>query len=160
MVGSVNKVILVGNVGINPEIKNIQSTGEELATFSIATSEKWKDKSSGELREKTDWHRIVVFSPGLVKIVKEYVHKGTRLYIEGKIQTRDYETSDGIKKYATEIILAQYNSNIVLLNSKKDNTEAMGNIKGTHDFRVSDDSHQNILDKKEDDVLIKDEIPF
>lgn len=98
MSGSVNKVILVGNVGSQPEVRSIQSTGEELVTFSLATSEKWKDRNTGENKEKTDWHRIVVFSPGLVKIIKSYVTKGSKLYLEGKLQTREYQDSDGVKK--------------------------------------------------------------
>lgn len=124
MAGSINKVILIGNVGGQPEIRSTQNTGEELAFFSIATSEKWKDKSTNEQREKTDWHKIVVFSPGLVKIVKEYVRRGSKLYLEGKIQTREYEGSDSIKKYTTEIILTQYNSTLILLDSKKDTPES------------------------------------
>ena len=123
MVGSINKVILVGNVGNQPEIKVTQSSSEELATFSIATSEKWKDKNSGEQKEKTDWHRIVVFAPGLVRVVKQYVNKGSKLYIEGKMQTREYEGSDGVKRYTTEILLTQYSSALVLLDSKKDNMD-------------------------------------
>ena len=124
MAGSINKVILVGNVGSQPEIKVTQLAGEELATFSIATSEKWKDKNSGEQKEKTDWHRIVVFVPGLVRVVKEYVNKGSKLYIEGKMQTREYEGNDGVKRYTTEVLLTQYSSTLVLLDSKKDNVGA------------------------------------
>ena len=99
MATSINKVIIVGNVGNQPEVKNIQVTGDELATFSIATSEKWKDKNTNEQKEKTDWHKVVVFAPNLVKIIKEYVNKGSRLYIEGKIQTREYQGNDGLRKY-------------------------------------------------------------
>ena len=98
MAGSVNKVIIVGNVGNQPEIRVTQVSGEELATFSLATSERWKDKSTGEQKEKTDWHKVVVFAPGLVRVIKEYVHKGSKLYIEGKLQTREYQDETGIKK--------------------------------------------------------------
>ena len=99
MAGSVNKVIIVGNVGNQPEIRVTQASGEEIATFSLATSEGWKDKNTGEQKEKTDWHRVVVFSSGLVRIIKEYVHKGSKLYIEGKLRTREYEDEAGSKIY-------------------------------------------------------------
>ena len=108
MVGSINKVIIVGNIGSEPEVRVTQQSGEEFATFSVATSERWKDKNTGEQKEKTDWHRVVVFSPGLVRVVKEYVHKGSKVYIEGKLRTREYEDESGVKKYTTEIVLASY----------------------------------------------------
>ena len=118
MSGSVNKVILVGNVGNQPEIRISQTGGNEIANFSIATSERWKDKNSGELKEKTDWHRVVVFAPGLVNIIKNYVKKGSKVYIEGKLQTREYQDKEGVKKYTTEVILTQYNSTLTLLDSR------------------------------------------
>jgi single-strand DNA-binding protein len=119
MAGSINKVILVGNVGSDPEIKTTQ-VGGEIANFSIATSERWKDKASGEMKEKTDWTRVVVFSPGLVNVIKEYVNKGSKLYIEGKLQTREYDDAQGNKRYSTEVVLSQYNSQLVLLDSRRD----------------------------------------
>ena len=127
MAGSINKVILVGNVGSDPEIKTTQA-GSEIANFSIATSEKWKDKLSGEMKEKTDWTRIVVFSPGLVNVIKEYVNKGSKLYIEGKLQTREYDDAQGNKRYTTEVILSQYNSQLVLLDSRKDTAVPTSNF--------------------------------
>ncbi len=114
---SVNKVILVGNVGQDPEVKNTQD-GRELATFSLATSESWKDKSSGEKKEKTEWHRVVVFSQGLVGIVKNYVKKGTKLYVEGQLQTRKWSDSNGVEKYTTEIVLQNFNSTMQILDGK------------------------------------------
>ncbi len=114
---SVNKVILVGNVGQDPEIKNTQD-GRELATFSIATSESWKDKSSGEKKEKTEWHRVVVYSQGLVGIIKNYVKKGTKLYVEGQLQTRKWSDSNGVEKYTTEIILQNFNSTLQILDGR------------------------------------------
>src|SRR3989338_8775152 len=114
---SINKVILIGNVGQDPEIKNTQD-GRELATFSIATSENWKDKSSGERKEKNEWHRIVVFSQGLVGIIKNYVKKGTKLYVEGQLQTRKWSDSNGVEKYTTEIVLQNLNSTLQILDSK------------------------------------------
>lgn len=156
MAGSVNKVIIVGNVGNQPEIRVTQASGEELATFSLATSERWKDKNTGEQKEKTDWHRIVVFSPGLVRVVKEYVHKGSKLYIEGKLRTREYEDESGVKKYTTEIVLASYSGTLVLLDSKKD----------SNDFSELDKKEPLRYDQKKEaeeetnDDLNTDEIPF
>ena len=115
---SVNKVILVGNVGQDPEIKNTQD-GRELATFSLATSENWKDKNSGEKREKTEWHRIVVYSQGLVGVLKNYVKKGTKLYLEGQLQTRKWSDSNGVEKYTTEIVLQNFNSTLQMLDSNR-----------------------------------------
>ena len=161
MAGSINKVILVGNVGSQPEIKSTQSTSEGLATFSIATSEKWKDKKSGEQKEKTDWHRIVVFAPGLVRVVREYVNKGSKLYIEGKMQTREYEGNDGIKRYTTEVLLTQYSSTLVLLDSKKDNMD-FGVANNQYSSSTSIDNTQqtnNDQNSKKDDLNV-DDIPF
>jgi single-strand DNA-binding protein len=114
---SVNKVILVGNLGQDPEIRNT-SDGREIANFSIATSESWKDKSSGEKKEKTEWHRVVVFSQGLVGVVKNYVKKGSKLYIEGSLQTRKWTDNQGVEKYTTEIVLQNFNSTLQILDSK------------------------------------------
>ena len=160
MAGSINKVILVGNVGSQPEIKVTQLAGEELATFSIATSEKWKDKNSGEQKEKTDWHRIVVFVPGLVRVVKEYVNKGSKLYIEGKMQTREYEGNDGVKRYTTEVLLTQYSSTLVLLDSKKDNMDfGVPNNRYPRSTENTQQTNHNDQDSKKDD-FDGDDIPF
>ena len=114
---SINKVILIGNVGTDPEIRNTND-GKEIASFSLATSESWKDKNSGEKKEKTEWHRLVVFSQGLVGIVKNYVKKGSKLYIEGQLQTRKWTDKDGADKYTTEIVLQGFNSTIQLVGGK------------------------------------------
>jgi single-strand DNA-binding protein len=114
---SINKVILVGNVGQDPEIRSTQD-GREIANFSLATSESWKDKNSGEKREKTEWHRIVVFSQGLVGVIKNYIKKGTKLYIEGSLQTRKWTDSQGVEKYTTEVVLQNFNSTLQILDSK------------------------------------------
>lgn len=113
---SVNKVIILGNCGNDPEIKQSQN-GEHIANFSIATSENWKDKSTGEKKEKTEWHKVVAFG-ALAGIVKNYVKKGTKLYIEGQLQTRKWTDKDGVEKYTTEIVLKGFNSNLQLLDSK------------------------------------------
>jgi single-strand DNA-binding protein len=120
MVVSLNKVTLIGNVGKEPEIRLTQE-GKEIVTFPLATTENWKDKNSGERREKTEWHRIVVFIPALVNIIKNYINKGTRVYIEGSLQTREWNDQTGIKKYTTEIVLQTYNSTVILLGNKNNN---------------------------------------
>ncbi len=117
MAGSVNKVILVGNVGNDPEIRTF-GNGGKVANLSIATSESWKDKQSGEKREKTEWHRVAIFNDGLVGIVERYVKKGTKLYIEGKLQTRKWQDKNGQDKYSTEVVLQGYDGNLTLLDSR------------------------------------------
>lgn len=114
---AVNKVILLGVVGKEPEIRAM-SNGEEIASFSLATTEYWKDKNSGEKKEKTEWHKIIVFNRGLVQIVKSYVSKGSKLYIEGSLQTRKWVGNDGIEKYNTEIVLQGFNATLQVLDSR------------------------------------------
>jgi single-strand DNA-binding protein len=116
MAQSVNKVILVGNLGKDPEIKSM-SSGDEVATFSIATSESWKDKS-GEYQTKTQWHNIVVFNQNLIKVVKNYLQKGSKVYLEGALETRSWENKDGVKQYTTEVVIKKYNGEITMLDSK------------------------------------------
>ena len=119
---SVNKVILIGNVGKDPEIRSTQD-GREIANLSLATSENWKDKNTGERKEKTEWHRVVIFNESLVKVVKSYVKKGSKLYIEGALQTRKWTDKDGAEKYSTEIVLQGFNGSITMLDSKKTEVE-------------------------------------
>lgn len=114
---SVNKVIILGNVGKDPEIRSMQN-GKEIANLTIATSESWKDKATGERKEKTEWHRVVIFSEGLVKVVKEYVKKGSKLYIEGSLQTRKWQDKSGNDKYATEIVLQGFGSTLQMLDKR------------------------------------------
>lgn len=118
---SVNRVILVGNVGKDPEIHATQS-GKEIANLTLATSESWKDKSTGERKERAEWHRVVIFNEGLVNVVKNYVKKGSKLYVEGQLQTRKWTDQQGVEKYSTEIVLQQFGGQIVLLGGKGDNT--------------------------------------
>jgi single-strand DNA-binding protein len=115
---SVNKVILVGNVGKDPEIRSMQS-GDKVASFSIATSESWKDKTSGEKKEKTEWHRISVFNQGLIKVIEGYVNKGTKIYIEGQLETRKWTNKEGVEQYSTEVVLRPYRGELVLLGGNK-----------------------------------------
>jgi len=117
MAGSVNKVILVGNLGSDPEIRHTQD-GRPIATFSIATSESWRDKNSGERREKTEWHRVVVFSEGLCKVIEQYVKKGSKVYIEGALQTRKWTDQSGVEKYTTEVVIQGFNGTLTMLDSR------------------------------------------
>lgn len=117
MAGTLNKVILVGNVGKEPEIRSTQD-GKEIASFSLATSDIWRDKSTGEKRERTEWHKIVVFVPQLVNLVKNYIHKGSKVYIEGSLQTRKWMDQSNTEKYTTEVVLQAYNSTILFLDNK------------------------------------------
>ena len=112
-----NKVDLIGHVGADPEIVNFQSGGK-VANFTIATSETWKDKATGEKKERTEWHRISVFSEGLIKVVQNYVKKGSKIYIQGMLQTRKWQDQSGQDRYTTEIVLKGYNSNLLLLDKK------------------------------------------
>ena len=116
MAGSVNKVILVGNLGNDPEIRTF-GNGGKVANFSIATSENWRDKQSGEKREKTEWHRVAVFGEGLVGVIERYVKKGSKLYIEGKLQTRKWQDRDGNDKYTTEVVLQGPGTTLTMLDS-------------------------------------------
>jgi len=115
--GSVNKVILVGNVGNEPEIRTFQNGGR-VANLSLATSESWKDKNSGEKRDKTEWHRISVTNEGLVKVIENYVHKGSKLYIEGQLETRKWQDANGQDKYSTEVVLRPYRGELTMLDSR------------------------------------------
>ena len=146
---TINKVILVGNVGQDPEIRSTQD-GREIATFSVATSENWKDKNSGERKEKTEWHRVVVFSQGLVGIIKNYVKKGSKLYLEGQLQTRKWSDNSGVEKYTTEIVLQNYNSILQILDGRGSSSEVTGNA------RIDDSRKSSNISAEE----IDDEIPF
>ena len=114
MAGSVNKVILVGNVGKDPEIRRTND-GRPIANLSLATSESWRDKATGEKKEKTEWHRVVIFSEPLCKVVEQYVKKGAKLYIEGALQTRKWTDKDGVEKYSTEVVIQGFNGSLTML---------------------------------------------
>lgn len=117
MAGSVNKVILVGNLGKDPEIRRTQD-GRPIANLSIATSETWRDKGTGERKEKTEWHRVVIFNEGLCKVAEQYLKKGAKVYIEGQLQTRKWTDKDGIEKYSTEVVLQGFNSQLTMLDGR------------------------------------------
>jgi len=114
MAGSVNKVILVGNLGADPEVRSLPSGGK-VVNLSIATSENWKDKNTGERREKTEWHRVVIFSEGLARVAEQYLRKGSKVYLEGQLQTRKWQDQSGADKYSTEVVLQGFNSALVML---------------------------------------------
>ena len=117
MAGSVNKVILVGNLGRDPEVRSMQNGGE-LVTLSIATSEQWTDKNTNERKDKTEWHRVVIFNENLVRIAKQYLQKGKRIYIEGQLQTRKWQDQSGQDKYTTEVVLGKFRGDLQILDSR------------------------------------------
>lgn len=125
MAGSVNKVIIVGNLGRDPEIRSMPN-GDRIANMSIATSETWKDKSSGERKEKTEWHRVSIFNDNIVKVVESYVKKGSTVYIEGQLQTRKWTDKDGVEKYSTEIIVGRFNGVLTMLGGKPEGGDTGG----------------------------------
>ena len=154
MAGSVNKVILIGNVGKKPEIRATQN-GSKLATFSIATGKRWKDKETQEYKDKTEWHNIVVFGDGLVNVVENYVNKGSKLYLEGELQTDEYE-KDGIKRYSTKIRVGGYNSTLTMLDNKSATSE-------NNQISQESDEKSNLVNAestKDSSSDLDDDIPF
>lgn len=124
---SLNLVQLIGNLGKDPEIRSTQD-GKEIANMTLATSESWKDKSTGERKEKTEWHRVTVFNDGLVGVVKNYLKKGAKIYISGQLQTRKWVDKDGAERYSTEIVLSNFGSQLIMLDGKRQETEAKPEI--------------------------------
>ena len=152
MAGSLNKVLLIGRLGADPEIKQMVN-GKSVARLSIATSNTWKDKNTGEKKEKTEWHRVVIFSEGLVKVVQQYVKKGAQVYIEGQLTTRKWKDEKaGIDRYSTEIVLQGFNSSFKILSSKSNQIENL----------QDDTSEKSSLPK--DEIVpsndLDDDIPF
>lgn len=119
MAGSVNKVILVGNLGADPDVRSFQNGGK-VCNLSVATSENWKDKTTGERREKTEWHRVAIFSEGLVRVAEQYLKKGAKVYIEGQLETRKWQDQNGQDRYTTEIVLRNFSSQMVMLDGRRD----------------------------------------
>ncbi len=156
MAYSINKVILVGNVGKDPEIKTFQN-GSKVANLTLATSEKWKDKESGEYKEQTEWHRIAIFNSGLIGITEQYVKKGMKVYIEGQIQTRKWQDQSGQDKYSTDIVLQNYRGELVLLDRGNNEPNAKAyNLKETGDIK---DNQKELLSNTGEEIL-DDDIPF
>jgi single-strand DNA-binding protein len=140
MAGSVNKVILIGNLGADPEIRRTQD-GRPVANLRIATSETWRDKNTGERKEKTEWHRVVVFNEGLCKVIEQYVKKGSKVYIEGALQTRKWQDKDGQDRYSTEVVLQGFNSQLTMLDGRSGGAGSSGGeFGGGEDFGSSGSS--------------------
>ena len=152
MAGSLNKVLLIGRLGADPEVKQMVN-GKSVARFSLATSNTWKDKNTGEKKEKTEWHRVVIFNEGLVKVVQQYVKKGSQVYIEGQLVTRKWrDEKAGIDKYSTDIVLQGFNSSFKILSSK---TNQIENIKEENTEKSSLPNEESAASTDLDD-----EIPF
>ena len=122
MAGSVNKVILVGNLGADPDIRRTQD-GRPIANLSLATSESWKDRNTGERRNKTEWHRVVIFNEGLCRIAEQYLHKGSKVYLEGQLQTRKWQDQNGQDRYSTEVVLQGFNASLTMLDNRLENEQ-------------------------------------
>lgn len=162
MAGSVNKVILIGNLGKDPEIRTTQD-GREIGNLTIATSETWKDKNTGERKEKTEWHRVVVFNPGLMTVVKQYLKKGAKVYIEGALQTRKWQDQAGQEKFTTEVVLQAFNSNLTMLDSKGGNSGAYSDNNNDFGGGSSQSFSSNNSNSGSSDFAsnnLDDEIPF
>lgn len=154
MAGSVNKVILVGNLGNDPDVRTMQS-GDKVVNLSLATSESWKDKATGERKENTQWHRVVVFNQGLVNVCENYLKKGSKIYIEGQLETRSWE-QDGQKKYATEVVLRPYRGELTMLDSR--NQAGGGFNDNQSSYSAQPMSQGNAAPAPVDDL--EDDIPF
>ena len=157
MAYSINKVTLVGNVGNDPEIKTFQN-GNKVVNISLATSERWKDKETGEMKSNTEWHRVAIFNAILADIVEKYVKKGSKIYIEGQLQTRKWQDSNGADKYTTEIVLQNYRGELLLLDRVSENSINSFEDQGKPPaHKINDGSNETL--KKELDNL-EDDIPF
>ena len=160
MAGSINKVILVGNLGRDPEVRSMQDGGK-IVQLSLATSETWKDRSSGERRERTEWHRVVIFNEALGNIAEQYLRKGSTVYIEGQLQTRKW-CEPGQEKYTTEVVLQRYRGELTMLGNRQDQGSAGNYI--PQDTGFDDGSSQNMVENSNDAGSkfedLDDEIPF
>ena len=158
MAGSLNKVTLIGNLGNDPEVRSMNN-GNEVCNLSIATSESWKDKNTGERKDKTEWHRVVIFSPGLINVCKNYLKKGSKVYLEGALQTRSWE-QDGQKKYTTEVVLQGFDSKMVMLDSRNAGGQSAGGFNDNQSgFAAQPSANTGSAAPAPIDEL-EDEIPF
>jgi single-strand DNA-binding protein len=161
MAGSVNKVILIGNLGKDPEVRTFQNGGK-VCNFSIATSENWKDKNTGERQEKTQWHNIAVFSEPLANIAEQYLKKGSKVYVEGQLETRKWQDQSGNDRYSTEVVLKGYNSTMTMLDSRSDSaalSSGQNNYPSDYGATNTDDS-MSTPSQIEGIGDLDDEIPF
>ena len=163
MAGSVNKVILIGNLGRDPEIRSFNN-GDRVANLSIATSESWRDKSTGERKEKTEWHRVVIMNENIVKVVEQYVSKGSTVYIEGQLQTRKWTDNQGVEKYSTEIVVGKFKGELTMLGSKGDgNGGGGGDRQSSGGGRRDDDGYSSGgggQTRQRESYDLNDDIPF
>ncbi len=163
MVGSVNKVTLVGNLGRDPEVRYSQD-GAAIVSLSLATSEHWKDRSTGERREKTEWHRVVVFNENLAKVIQNYLKKGSKVYIEGQLQTRKWTDQSGIEKYTTEVVLQRYRGELVILDGRDGGNKGDGYQQNSDGADVGSPSesfnHQGGSGISSEIANLDDDIPF
>ena len=155
MAYSINKVTLVGNVGNDPEVKTFQN-GNKVVTLSLATSERWKDKETGEMKSNTEWHRIAIFNILLADIAEKYIKRGSKIYLEGQLQTRKWQDSNGVEKYTTEIVLQNFRGELVLLDRSGDNS--FNNIEENNKIKnIKDTPHKEVRNELEN---LEDDIPF
>jgi single-strand DNA-binding protein len=159
MAGSVNKVILVGNLGADPEIRRTQD-GRPIANLRVATSESWRDRNSGERRERTEWHRVVIFNEGLCKIAEQYLRKGSKIYLEGQLQTRKWQDQSGQDKYSTEVVLQGFNSSLTMLDGRSDSPSAGGGFGGGGQDAGPDTAQSGSPQEGGFSRDMDDEIPF
>ena len=159
MAGSVNKVILVGNLGKDPEIRTLNS-GDRVANLTLATSESWRDRTSGEKKEKTEWHRIVIFNDNLVKVAESYLKKGSTVYIEGSLQTRKWTDNSGVEKYSTEIVLQKFRGELTMLGGRGDSGSAPDRDEGGYGFSDGGAPAKKSGPSESFSADLDDEIPF
>jgi single-strand DNA-binding protein len=160
MAGSVNKVILVGNLGADPEVRQTQD-GRPIVNLRVATSETWRDKSSGERRERTEWHRVVIFNENLARVAEQYLKKGSKVYIEGQLQTRKWQDQSGQDRYSTEVVLQQYRGELTMLDGRqRDGAGESDQRGGGGDFGRSGPFGGSGAGKGSFDKELDDEIPF
>ena len=157
MAGSVNKVILVGNLGFDPEIRTLNS-GDRVANLRLATSESWRDKQSGERKEKTEWHRVVIFNDNLVKVAEQYLRKGSQVYIEGSLQTRKYQDQSGAERFSTEIVLQKFRGELTMLGGRGGGAEGGDDYSGG--FSGGGGGGRTQPSGPKEDFPLDDEIPF
>lgn len=159
MAGSVNKVILIGNLGADPEIRSLNS-GDRVANLRLATSETWRDRGTGERREKTEWHRVVVFNENIVKVCEQYLRKGSKVYVEGALQTRKYQDQSGAERFSTEIVLQKFRGELTMLDGRGEAGGEMGEGGGYSGGFSSGPRAQSSGPREEFSADLDDEIPF
>ena len=153
MAGSLNKVMIIGNLGADPEVRTFQNGGK-VCNLRIATSESWKDKNTGERRDKTEWHSVSIFSEGLVRICEQYLKKGSKVFVEGSLQTRKWQDQSGADRYSTEVVLQGFNGTLTMLDSRAGSNGDFDSSKDTNELSANSDSFSNSASD------IDDEIPF